>query len=76
MFHSWNCLSDDLQLTVTRQALLLATEASAHQADLLAAEFEAGNLPDRGGSEALRLLAALLRSQGQAGTDLVASGCH
>ncbi len=76
MFRSWNCLPDDLQLAVTRQALLMATEASAHQADLLAAEFESGTLPDRGGSEALRLLAALLRTQAQAGTDLMASECH
>lgn len=76
MLGSWNCLSDDLQLAVTRRALLLATEAAAHQADLLAAEFEAGNLPDRGGSEALRLFAALLRSQTKAATDLVAAGFH
>lgn len=76
MSHSWNCLSADLQLVVTRKALLMATETSAHQADLLAGEFESGTLPDRGGSEALRLLAALLRSQAQAGCDLVVSGCH
>lgn len=76
MFDSWACLSDNLQLVVTRQALLLATEASAHQADMLAAEFESGCLPDRGGCEALRLLAALLRTQTGAGTNLVATGCH
>ncbi len=73
---SWNTLPTDLKLVVTRQALVMATEASAHQADLLADEFEHGTLTDRGGSEALRLLAALLRTQTKAGADHVMSGCH
>eukprot|EP01037_Dinobryon_pediforme_P018469 gene18469-18745_t len=80
MYSTWNCLPDELQLTVTRQAMLIATQATAHQADLLAHEFEAGFLPDRGGSEALRLLATLLRTQAQAVTEPIEPtplvGCH
>lgn len=76
MFRTWNCLSQDLQLTVSRQAMVIAAESTAHQADLLADEFESGCLPDRGGSEALRLLAALLRTQATANTDMSTSGAH
>jgi hypothetical protein len=63
MFPTWNCLTEDLQLMVSREALLRATETLATQAEALAIEFETGGLNDRGGPEALRLLAALLRSQ-------------
>ena len=76
MSRTWNCLSDDLQLVVSRQAMVIAAESTAHQADMLADEFEQGSLLDRGGSEALRLLAALLRTQAQANTDLTTQGCH
>jgi hypothetical protein len=76
MFRTWNCLSQDLQLTVSRQAMLIAAESTAHQADMLADEFESGCLPDRGGSEALRLLAALLRTQANAGIETAAACAH
>lgn len=76
MFRTWNSLSDDLQLTVSLQAMQIATESTAHQADMLADEFESGHLPDRGGSEALRLLSALLRTQARAAIEPASNGCH
>ncbi|MDE2008174.1 MAG: hypothetical protein KGI51_16510 [Rhodospirillales bacterium] len=59
----WNALSDDMQLAITRAALRHAANSIAGQAETLAAEMEAGHLADRGGADALRLLAAILRSQ-------------
>lgn len=59
----WNALSDDVQLAVSREALRHAAEAIAGQAEKLAAEMEAGHLADRGGPDALRLFAAVVRSQ-------------
>ncbi|MGH7042172.1 MAG: hypothetical protein ACREFY_08575 [Acetobacteraceae bacterium] len=58
-------LSDDAQLAVSRAALHRATETIADQAEALAAEMEAGNLADRGGPDALRLLAAVVRGHGR-----------
>ena len=54
-------LSDDLQLMVSREALRRASNLIAEQADELAIEMEIGGLSDRGGPEALRLLAAIVR---------------
>lgn len=76
MFRTWNSLSNDLQLVVSQQAMVIAAESTAHQADMLAAEFESGSLPDRGGPDALRLLAALLRTQARAAPDRTPQGCH
>ncbi len=61
MLPDWNVMSDDLQLAVTREALNLAAETIASQAELLAFEIESGGLNDRGGPDALRLLAAIVR---------------
>ena len=61
----WNNLSDDLQLILSREALHHAARTIASQAEQLAAEFDAGTLHDRGGAEALRLLAAVVRATGQ-----------
>ncbi len=58
----WNALSDETQLAVTREALHRAVETIAGQAENLASEMEAGHLADRGGADALRLFAALVRS--------------
>lgn len=76
MFRTWNCLSDDLQLTVSQQAMKIAAETTAHQAEMLAEEFDTGGLPDRGGSEALRLLSALLRTQATAAIEATVPGRH
>ncbi len=64
MLADWNALSEDVQLAVSRAALCRATDTIAGQAEALAAEIEAGHLADRGGPDALRLFAAVLRSYG------------
>lgn len=58
----WNSLPDDLQLTLADQALQRAAAAIAGQAECLASEMEGGALTDRGGPDALRLLASVLRA--------------
>jgi hypothetical protein len=70
----WNALSEDAQLAVSREALRHAAVAIAGQAEQLAAEIEAGHLVDRGGPDALRLFAALVRSQTHAQLDPVGHG--
>ncbi len=57
----WTHMSDELQLLVSREALCKASAIIAEQADLLAAEIDSGRLEDRGGADALRLLAAIVR---------------
>lgn len=66
MLTDWNVLSDDLQLILTREALRRAAEIIAAQAEALAGEMEGGFLCDRGGPDALRLLAGVVRVNGQA----------
>lgn len=58
----WHALTDAQQLTLAREALRRAAEILAGQAELLAEEMEGGALLDRGGPEALRLFAALVRA--------------
>lgn len=58
----WNMLPDDVQLALSREALRRAAETLAEHADLLAAEIEHGGLLDRGGPDALRLFAAVVRA--------------
>jgi hypothetical protein len=65
MVADWNILSDDLQLVLSREALRRAVETIAGQAEVLAEEMEVGTLADRGGADALRLLAAVVRVTGQ-----------
>ena len=67
----WNRLSDDTQLRLAREAMQRAAETIAHHAEQLAGEIEAGEIADRGGPEALRLLAAMLRLNGR---DTMAAG--
>lgn len=64
MLTDWHALSDTLQLTLARQALEQATEIIATQAESLAGVMEDGELQDRGGPDALRLLAAIVRALG------------
>ena len=61
MLSDWNCLTEETQLLLSRAALQHAVANVAHQAELLAAQIEAGMLDDRGGPDALRLLAAITR---------------
>ena len=60
----WHLLSDDAQLALSRRALRHAAETIASHAEILAREMEEGGLADRGGPEALRLLAAVVRTTG------------
>ena len=73
MLADWNALSDQLQLTLSQEALFHAAETIAGQAESLAEEIECGNLADRGGPDALRLLAAVVRCTGR--DRLVPAGC-
>lgn len=61
MLCEWNVLSEPLQLALSREALHRAGMTIAMQAEALATEIESGTLVDRGGPEALRLLAAFVR---------------
>ncbi len=65
MLADWNVLSDDLQLVLSREALRRAAEIIADQAEVLAEEMDAGCLRDRGGADALRLLAGVVRVNGE-----------
>jgi hypothetical protein len=66
MIADWNSLPESLQLYLAQQAFRQAAETIAGQAEVLAQEFEAGALADRGGAEALRLMAAIVRALGPA----------
>jgi hypothetical protein len=57
----WDQLTDESQLRLSREALRQASAVIAQQAELLAEEIEGGRLEDRGGADALRLLAAIVQ---------------
>jgi hypothetical protein len=61
----WNVLSDDAQLQLAHEAMRRAIQAIAAHAEQLADEMEAGAIADRGGPEALRLLARMIRLSGR-----------
>jgi len=65
VFFDWNLLSDELQLHLSREALHRAAATIAVQAEVMAQEMERGGLVDRGGPDALRLFAAVVRVTGQ-----------
>ncbi len=65
MLPDWNRISDDLQIALSREALLRAAVTIASQAEVLAEQIECGELADRGGPEALRLFAAVVRAEYQ-----------
>ena len=68
MIANWNTLPETLQLYLAQQAFHQAAETIAGQAETLAREFEDGTLADRGGAEALRLMAAVVRAIGPGNT--------
>ncbi len=72
MPRDWTVLTEDAQLHLAREALSQAAELIAGQAEFLATEIEGGALADRGGSDALRLLAAIIRLNGGRAEDGVA----
>jgi hypothetical protein len=67
MLPDWDDLSNETQLALARAALARAAETIAGQAEILAGEMESGFVPDRGGPDALRLLAAVVRVAGRDG---------
>ncbi len=58
----WNILPEPVQLALSQEALRRAAETLAEHAELLAIEMEHGTLSDRGGPDALRLFAAVVRT--------------
>ncbi|MDA8252653.1 MAG: hypothetical protein M0Z28_26270 [Rhodospirillales bacterium] len=57
----WDALPEQLQLALAQEAMRRAADTIAGQAETLAGEIEDGSLADRGGPDALRLLAAVVR---------------
>ena len=68
----WDRLPDELQLVLSRAALQRAADMIATQAEKLAAEMADGMVADRGGPDALLLLAAIVRVTGR--DDMVPAG--
>ncbi|WP_426958317.1 hypothetical protein [Muricoccus radiodurans] len=68
---AWNDLPDELQLTLSREALKRAAQTLADHAELLAGEMEVGTLLDQGGPDALRLFAAVIRATNKDDFDCV-----
>ena len=58
----WRDMPDELQLALAREALRRAAETLADHAEVLAMEMESGALADRGGPDALRLFAHVVRA--------------
>jgi hypothetical protein len=73
MFPDWKNLPDELQLALAHEALHRAAATIATQAEVFADEIESGNLADRGGPDALRLFAAVVRV---GGADTLAPAGH
>ena len=57
----WHELHEEFQLHLAREALRRAAETLAEHAEMLAHEMDLGTLIDRGGPDALRLFAAVVR---------------
>ncbi len=62
MIADWNMLSEPVQLQLSRKALRHASAGIAERAEILAEQMEDGIISDRGGPEALRLLASIVRT--------------
>jgi Mor family transcriptional regulator len=58
----WTALNENQQLALSREALRRAAETLADHAEVLATEMDQGTLMDRGGPDALRLFAAVIRA--------------
>jgi hypothetical protein len=74
MLPAWNSMPEDLQLALSREALYRAATLIASQAEVLAQEIESGTLDDRGGPDALRLFAAVVRVSGTDDLPVVGHG--
>ncbi len=64
---AWSRLPEVEQLALANAALLRALDVLVADAELLATEIDRGALTDRGGAEALRLLACIIRTAGRGG---------
>lgn len=60
MICSWDDLPEACQLSLAEGAMRRASAILAQQAETLAGEIERGQVEDRGGPDALRLLARLV----------------
>lgn len=58
----WTDFSEHQQIALSQEALRQAAETLASHAEILAREIENGALLDRGGPDALRLFASVVRS--------------
>jgi hypothetical protein len=58
----WHSIPEELQIVLAREAMRRAAATLAEQAELLAFEMEEGTLLDRGGPDALRLFASIVRA--------------
>lgn len=67
----WDHIAEPLQLQLAQAALREALKNLAAYAEALASEIEAGFMSDRGGQEALRLFANIVRSAHAAEPDSV-----
>jgi hypothetical protein len=61
----WMRLTEVQQIELARAALQVCIRSLAEQAEILAREMDAGCLLDRGGPDALRLLAKVMRASSQ-----------
>ena len=73
MLDDWDSLSDGVQLCLAQDALRRASEIIAGHAELRAEEMADGALPDKGGPDALRLLAGIVRLTGSDGFAVIGS---
>jgi Mor family transcriptional regulator len=67
----WTALTDEQQIALAREALRHAAATLADHAEVLAGEMEVGTLHDKGGPDALRLFAAVVRATDAASFGLV-----
>ena len=65
MFSAWTDIPDEMQVALAMEAMRRAALVIAGQAEALSSEIETGAIADRGGPEALRLLATVIRTVGQ-----------
>ena len=73
MLPDWTLLSEPLQLALSREAMRRAVDIVAEQAEALAGEIRMGSIADRGGADALRLFASVIRVTSR--DPLVPAGC-
>jgi len=66
MASDWASVSPDMQVSLSREALIRARQLISAQAGMLADQMDLGVVPPLDGPDALRLLAMILVEDGQA----------